>query len=219
MRKFLLATVSLAAFGTAPAFGADLDFAPAPSTWSGPYVGVNAGIAFLKDSLSSNAAITSSNQSDTGFIGGAQAGWNFQSNNLVFGLEGDINYLNVKSSMTVAGGSFSADYDWLATLRARVGLTALSDSTLFYVTGGLALTGLDMSGIAGAAAVVTASQSKVLAGWTIGGGVEHEFAKDWTVKAEYLYANFEAKNLSVGAVTYGVKPDMHIVRIGLNRRF
>jgi outer membrane immunogenic protein len=96
------------------------EYAPAIS-WSGFYIGVNAGAAFNDD-----VSIVGSD--DTVAIGGLHAGYNWhKANNLLLGIEADVN--------------FADDIDYLATVRGRLGWTA--GPTLFYATGGVAFAGLD----------------------------------------------------------------------------
>ncbi len=96
-----------------PAFAADLPAAPpaqAPAAyvpvappvynWSGIYIGANAGGLVVQpiesDKFHLVAGGTSSGQSfnDSGFAAGGQLGANFQSGQLVFGIEGDADYLS-----------------------------------------------------------------------------------------------------------------------------
>jgi opacity protein-like surface antigen len=235
MKKILLGAVSLTALGAVAAQGADLPPppaayvappptpAPAPAAWdwSGGYIGVNAGVAFLDDTLSVSGfgALVSKDETDTGFTAGGQIGWNFQNGHWVFGVEGDINYLDVSSELTFAGkaaGTFDADYDWFATIRARAGYAA--GNNLLYITGGIAFLGADFS-IADAGGFTPTSKDKTLTGWTIGGGVEHMFDPNWSAKLEYLYANFESYTITDGTTTVKANPDLHVVRIGLNYLF
>ena len=90
-------------------------------TWSGFYIGANAGGAFSD---------SDSNDDDSTFIGGVHAGYNWQrSNNLLLGIEADVD--------------FADDIDYLATVRGRLGWTA--GPALFYGTGGAAFIGFDDS--------------------------------------------------------------------------
>lgn len=118
MKKILLSTVALAGL-TAGATAADLPsrrLAPAPYvavpvfTWTGFYVGVNAGYGFSDNNSArsltaynvagANAPLGSqisggafgSNNNRDGFVGGGQVGYNYQMGNFVIGLEGDIQY-------------------------------------------------------------------------------------------------------------------------------
>src|SRR5271166_3433873 len=105
MKRLLLASAAVAALA-APAFAADLPVAyptKAPAyvaayNWTGFYVGVNLGGAWARNTNTDtffNAAgvpvgINSSSSTNSGVIGGGQIGYNWQTGNLVFGLEADI---------------------------------------------------------------------------------------------------------------------------------
>jgi len=83
--------------------------------------------------------------SPRGFIGGFQAGYNFQTNNFVAGIEGDFN--STKQNKSVSGTANYPDVafpwpftitqsiktDWLLTIRPRAGFTA--GKALIYGTG------------------------------------------------------------------------------------
>ena len=208
-----------------------------PFSWTGFYVGANAGYADPNARIGITpggswvgdpdiAGVTSAatrNLRLQGFTGGAQAGYNYQVNNFVFGLEADLNGLNVNKSFAspvfagVGGGTYSANgavsLNYLATVRGRLGFAA--DHWLFFVTGGVAFTGekfreailfnnqtrilnLPLTGPAGGANA--GSASKTSANWTLGGGVEYAFSQQWSAKAEYLYVKLS--NLQFGSV-YG----------------
>ncbi|MHB2170245.1 outer membrane protein [Alsobacter sp. R-9] len=189
-RVFLLATV--AAVMAAPAFAADLPSRAAPVapaymppafTWTGFYVGLNAGVGWADSRdvyITGPVSGVVSGGDDGRFVGGGQIGYNFQSGAFVFGVETDIQYVGD------GGGHAWGNYTWwanggndgyLGTVRARVGYAI--DRTLLYVTGGLAYGGLNSNPFTGN------STSNV--GWTIGGGVEYAFTNNWTAKIEGLY--------------------------------
>jgi outer membrane immunogenic protein len=76
-----------------------------------------------------------------------------------------------------------------------------------------------------------ATFSKTKAGWTIGAGAEAGLWDNWTVKAEYLYAQFDGETVA-GSFTGGVGAPraatlsnslsavhLHVARVGLNYRF
>src|SRR5262249_10038331 len=144
-----------------------------------------------------------------GFGGGIQAGYNYQTGSIVWGLEADANYIHLRKSYTtdvfagVDGGTYEADgsirSNWLITLRPRIGVAF--DRLLLYVTGGLAIAnnhfdqdisftnggnGLPNTGGVTGHNAVSGSGSHL--GWTLGGGVEWAFNNSWSLKAEYLYA-------------------------------
>ena len=109
------------------------------------------------------------------------------------------------------------------------------DNVLYYATGGVAVTDISSSNSIttppafGPQVVGTWGASLTKAGWTAGGGVEWGVARNWTVRAEYLYVHFDAVTAN-GVVTrtaagYGsaisTATDLsaHIARAGLNYRF
>jgi len=214
MKTKLLSTLAALALG---ATGAAAD------PWNGAYVGGNAGVAFLEGDFDlAVGAVDTTFNSDTGFTFGGQAGYNFQHGDFVFGVEGDFNYLDVEKSDGPPGattGFFEFDSDWFATIRGRAGM--LMDGTLFYGTGGIALLDSDLfvQSIVAAAPGPSASDSDVLFGFVIGGGVEHEFSPDWTAKVEYLYMNFESHSVTAGTVTARAEPELHVIRVGINWHF
>src|ERR1700690_39425 len=143
----LLATVAVVGF-TSIASAADLPTkapvykapAVAPvSNWTGFYVGLNAGYAWgnsdptLIGSVTAPPFLLTSTTQDPpglsprGFIGGGQAGYNWQSGMWVFGGEVDFSGLDAKADATVSPfftgkGSnntvtWSSQYDWLFTAR------------------------------------------------------------------------------------------------------
>src|SRR3712207_2520306 len=104
MKKILLSSVALLGL-TAGAMAADLPSrrAPAPVfsavpvfTWTGFYVGVNAGVGFSNnddDGIVFGAdTIFGDSDDDASFIGGAQAGYNYQIGSFVVGVEGDLQW-------------------------------------------------------------------------------------------------------------------------------
>jgi outer membrane immunogenic protein len=141
----------------------------------------------------------------TGFTGGFEAGYNWQSRNFVFGVEGDIDALSLSSG--ASSGALYPGYPftftvtsnisttWLATVRGRLGYAV--NNWLFFVTGGAAFTDLrgkfafsDTWDNKARNASESASFSDTKTGYAIGGGVEAGLWGNWSVKGEYLYANF-----------------------------
>jgi outer membrane immunogenic protein len=228
--------------------------------WSGCYVGGNVGAAFDRSDFSTvlspgpvganHLGNTSRGQvnsffpvrdDSTGFTGGGQVGCNWQRGAFVAGLEGDFNFSGAKPSVTTNGfvpnGAFtfsatnSMKTDWYATIRPRVGWAA--DTTLFYATGGLAIARLKYSLVYTDTlpdAIGSASAAQTRLGWTVGGGIEHAFDRNWTVKVEYLYSQFNSvratgliSTQSIGPFFNGVDGSadlrMQVVRVGFNYKF
>jgi outer membrane immunogenic protein len=182
----------------------------------------------------------------SGFIGGAEIGYNYQFNNWVAGIEADIQGIAgqaVNSSIASSLGTLSStltgsmDTRWLGTLRGRLGFLP-APTLLVYGTGGLAYseisattsltqsdtsTGFTGSGVGGD------GFAELVAGWTAGGGVEWMFTQNWTAKIEYLHYDLGTTSftwqatdtaINIGTVYQNETTSIHnqgnIVRVGLN---
>ena len=220
MRKFLLATLSAAAltFASQAACAADVDMAPAAYDWSGPYVGVTAGYGW-GNVTQSTPGFDSGEQDMDGFVAGGTLGYNHQMDSFLIGLETDISYSDIDGSFgdqplwgCGAPDGCRADVDWFGTARLRLGLPM--DSVLPYVTGGLAIGGVQ-SEIVGAPGF---SLDETEFGWTVGGGIEAAVSESLTVKAEVLYVDF-GKTDGVGVNDFAVSTDFIAARLGLNFQF
>jgi outer membrane immunogenic protein len=221
MRRILLASVSTLALITS-ASAADMSMpvkAPPrvtlvpPPLWAGPYIGLNIGAARHHWSFEDVDGFifprndTFWSTSKTGFTIGGQIGWNWQWGNFVYGVEADGNWIDAKADARFARfccelAHAVSELNWLSTFRARVGVAV--DRTLFYVTGGLALAGInDRWGTTsrnGAPDTLACAclfvRDETRAGGTVGGGIEHRFAPQWTGRAEILYAAFGHESAS-----------------------
>jgi outer membrane immunogenic protein len=216
IKKILLATVAVAALGTASASAADLAartytkapaLAPLP-TWAGFYIGAMGGYA---------AEDNGSNSFDRkgGFAGGT-IGYNWQTANFVYGIEADAAWADVSSTATAFGVTGDAKIrDW-GTVRGRIGYAV--GPALFYATGGYAWAD---NRISFSAPGVSVSDSQVHSGWTVGAGAEYMFAPKWSVKAEYLYKSFGNENYTfAGLGTAGTgTTNFHSGQVGINYHF
>ena len=273
-RLFFAAIILMAASLSGPSFAADLPahmpakapYSAPPLNWSGFYIGLNAGGAWSRADLGTSTIFDPANGADyfgdaastnlfnsvgnqrakaSGFIGGAQAGFNWQVDNFVAGLETDFQSFHQSGSSTVTaiyptGGaagvpftiSHSFSTDWLWTLRPRLGFAA--NSWLIYATGGLAVTKLKGNSlfVDGFADTEAASISTTKTGWTVGGGVEYALLNGWSLKAEYLHLDFGTEEITTHNLfdsgtfpvprqpfTHGVKLTSDIARVGLNYNF
>lgn len=246
MKKYsgwaLASLISIGGFGTAMAADLPVKAPPRPPVpvynWTGFYIGGNAGWAGSASNTITNTGTDTGafglgsavnvlgvipstiNDSTNGFIGGAQAGYNWQAGKWLFGVEADIDGVSAKSSVTsVFPGSalavplstrFSREFDWLATFRGRVGVT-VTPAFLLYATGGLAVgeTKIGNQFIcatcappASTQATTVATSDNTSAGWTVGAGGEWMFAPRWSVKLEYLYVDL-GRHSSTIAYAYG----------------
>ena len=229
-RAYLIASAALGAISlSAPAQAADLKLpVKAPYLrpvfdWTGFYIGGHTGYSrgSVNATLWDPAPIATPGNFG-GAIGGLQAGYNWRtSSGLLLGVEGDLtfpSYLHSNSQFALIAtqrGDFIHDWDYFGTVRGRVGYA--SGHWLLYATGGLAFLGERYTDMP-----VDALPEKHIGlrlGWAAGAGAEYAFAPHWTVRLEYLYSQFERANENFASGrTYTATNDMHMLRLGLNRK-
>jgi outer membrane immunogenic protein len=189
--------------------------------WTGLYIGINSGGDWGKSRFDfPGLGTTTGDFSTSGGLVGGTIGVNWQTSNLVFGVEGDGDWVNIAGSSACPAATFTCatSESWLATARARMGITA--NEWLLYITGGGAF-GDVQTRVTGP--VTFAGQSVNRPGWTVGGGTEYGFAPGWSLKAEYLHVDLGTSgcaipNCSAFSVA-NVPVRNEIVRAGLNYRF
>jgi outer membrane immunogenic protein len=174
--------------------------------WTGFYVGINGGGAWGSSDFA--APFTTGSFDISGGVVGGTVGYNWQMGQIVFGLEGDVDWSNIRGSVPCGLTTCETRNSWLGTARGRLGYAF--DRFMPYVTGGLAVGDIKTT-IAG---VGSASDTK--AGWTVGGGLEAAIAGPWTAKVEYLYVDLGRGGSILGS---DAKFTTNIVRAGLNFRF
>ena len=130
--------------------------------------------------------------------GGGQIGYNYQVNNFVLGVEGEGTWAdlndNVSGCFYDATQSCSTKATGFATLTGRLGFTL--DRALFYAKGGAAWGHFKYSNPAPNGPSPDYFARATRSGWTVGAGVEYALANNWSVKLEYDYLDFGAKNLT-----------------------
>jgi outer membrane immunogenic protein len=201
--KKLAVVAATATLMAAPAFAADMNrgtYAPAPYSafsWAGPYLGANLGYQF--------GSVSNSGGADPGgFMGGLQVGYNFQSGQFVYGVEGDIQFSNAED--TTAGVKYLNP--WFGTVRGRLGYAM--NNILLYGTGGIAYGRTELQGAAG-------NESHSHFGWTLGLGGEVALARNWSVKAEYLFINLSDERYTITGQNHDFETSL--LRFGFNYRF
>jgi outer membrane immunogenic protein len=177
--------------------------------WTGFYIGINAGYGFGNSTWTAPPV----SPDPKGFLVGGTIGYNYQVGSIVYGLEGDLDWSDVKGS--VACGAFSCETrnEWLGTARVRLGYAF--DRWLPYVTGGGAFGNIKASSTNPA----IPGGSDTSFGWTIGAGLEYAFLSNWSAKIEYLYVDLGSVDVGTAAVPNSVSFKESIVRAGLNYKF
>jgi outer membrane immunogenic protein len=161
---------------------------PIPFAWTGFYAGAHAGVGW-SDGDSSGSS---------GFIGGGQVGFNYQINQWVLGVEGDLSGTTIRdsASATVVGpgavisGNAEASLDWVSTLAPSVGYAF--DRWLVYGKVGAAWahgSGTASAGINGMQ-VGSISVGETVSGLLLGIGAEYALWDNWSAKIEYDMMDF-----------------------------
>jgi len=240
-----LLALGIGGFCTAGTAVADSALKPSPAiNWTGFYAGVHAGYgtgagstaavnpaALLAmfpgvNNLTSTASAPFTLGVDmSGWLGGLQAGYNWQSGRTVVGFEADVSVSRIGGQATgfytlhpvFLIGDFddytgrvklTEEIDYFGTVRGRLGYAG--NTWLLYATGGLAWAHIKASlesshvrltsnfPIPGFPAALDgrASASGISLGYAAGAGAEWAFAPQWSVKGEYLYLNF-ARSVSL----------------------
>ena len=189
------------------------------------------------------------NPSVDGWVAGLQAGYNWHVQpSWVVGLEGDFQWTGQRASNagnatlltipfrdgTLTGVVTSANawkLDWLSTVRARAGYL-FAPQWLVYGTGGVAfgraqysnttVSTLTFTGTGGFTLTGTAanSETRTQTGWTAGGGIENQIARNWSAKIEYIYVDLGSHRfLGTTTSVTDVKLRDNIVRVGVNYQF
>ncbi|MDB5570101.1 MAG: porin family protein [Hyphomicrobiales bacterium] len=223
--------------------------AVAAGQWTGFYAGVVGGYTQLRSTVHDNTAPLGIDQFDgadaftqkpSGMMGGLSVGYNWQTGRFVLGAEADLSAAAVKKETFAAyDGDSSGDgmltkMSAFGTLRARAGY-AVTDSVLAYATGGLAYANLtqfagDKDGGDDRRQYwdvknSVASLNRWTPGWTLGGGVEAQVFANWSVRAEYLYADFGKYTAFATAMDNSdfrrgeIQNVAHVARLGVNYRF
>ena len=181
----------------------------APTTWAGFYAGIHAGAGFDDELELSDRGRSETFDNDTGFFGGIQVGYNWQTSpNWVFGIEGSLSILADELA-----DQDTAVSDYLATIRGRVGYAA--GNGLFYGTAGMAFVGW-------ADDVTEAITEDTTVGFVAGLGYEHKLTGNLSIGVEGLYYNFstEAEIGDMGGANeVDVDRDFWTVQARLNYHF
>ncbi|HUI21131.1 MAG TPA: outer membrane protein [Methylocella sp.] len=191
IRRYLLLLGGLAA--AAPALAADIPYGAPPAgvpiaplfTWTGIYLGGQIGYGWGGDTLTVYPWGFGTNYMPNGVVGGAHVGYNFQMNQVVAGLEGDVEGTSINQNFSPGGVLYDTQIPVQGSIRGRLGIAF--DRVLLYATGGAEFAGFNTS-YSGLGPYDQSSQSR--AGWTVGGGIEYAVTNNWSVRAEYRYADF-----------------------------
>ena len=204
--------------------------------WTAPYIGAQLGFITGKGKvIVSN--ITAKTVKPSGFTAGVFAGYNWRTkSDILFGLEGDINYISAKKRVNLItrnagnGNNLSnvqkpvpikidmklRQY-WDASLRVRLG-KVIDNKYLPYITAGVAWTKVGLS-YPGAPSPYNTVKKKTLTGWTAGAGVEVKVNKNVNVRIQYRYSDYGKETITHSNLNSTLKFKTHSIRAGVSYSF
>jgi outer membrane immunogenic protein len=251
MKKLLFAGIAAIAFASG-AQAADLGAPRMPIaaavvapvfSWTGFYLGGHIGYGFGRGHHANtllgngggfdNAADTTPFTYNTrGLLGGLHAGYNWQTGNLVLGLEGEIGYSGVSGSRAGAIPGVSTDdygdtrFGFYGFIGPRLGVAV--DRALIYVKVGLAVASIRNTASdllvdpppinfdLGDFSRVTRTR----VGFGIGAGLDYAFTPNWIGRVEYMYKDYGAHtSTNADGDVFRHRNHEHSVRLGVSYLF
>lgn len=183
---------------------------PVAGDWTGAYVGGHIG--WVSGTVDWETAGDDGSYGIDGWLLGAQAGYNWQMDTFVLGIEGDVSLGDVTSDLDETG-FIERQLNWEASLRARAGVTF--DAVLLYATAGVAV----LNSTSELFGLVDDTQTHV--GWTVGAGVEAMVADNVSAKLEYRYSDYGAQDYEF--IPFPIVSDSditaHSISAGVNFHF
>jgi outer membrane immunogenic protein len=239
MRKLTYGSITLAALIAGPALAADLPVhapiyrGPPPVvaySWSGFYMGINGGAVWghkcwtFLGSVAGGPipAVSEGCHSPTGGIFGGQAGFNWQVGALVFGVEAQGDFGEVKAqnvSLAFPTITNRTRMNGFGLVTGRVGYAW--NMALLYVKGGAAVVRDSYNSFLTASLSATGIASETHWGGTVGGGFELAFGQNFSAAIEYDYIDFGTKQITFVSPTNtidNIKQDVHMLTARFNYR-
>ncbi len=173
--------------------------APPVFTWAGAYVGAYAGYAWGRTRVVDTGVLAEAGAATNGGVGGVLAGYNWQMDKIVLGLEGSIGPANLRGHgnvLVVAAPIRHYDVTWTGELRARAGI-AIEPRTLVFAAAGLAVADFNFHDASNPATFALGAK---FVGWTVGVGIDHAFTDNLVGRIEYLYADYGKKTYTITVV-------------------
>lgn len=204
--------------------------------WTGFYIGGHVGYGWIDLNGSHETRVTLPGENfeddgngpfdldDDGFLGGFQVGVNYQINQIILGIEGDLAFTDLSEKLTnfQRDENVAFDTDFLATLRARAGFTF--DNVLLFGTVGAAWTDTTYEVDEGNQNRPDNAGSTDLddVGLALGGGAEIALDERWSIKADALYIIFDDKEKTEDLTSdsevgdFIELEDLFVIRVGIN---
>ncbi|SDN15256.1 outer membrane protein [Afipia sp. GAS231] len=241
MKLAFAAGILLATGATSGASAADMAIKARPvvapviaTPWTGCYIGGNVGGGWNRmdtvrqlDVTGAPAPADYGREKDSSFIGGGQAGCDFQTGNLVFGVQGQFDFGNIRGRHALTDFPTFSETNNLQSITTGTGRIGylFTPSLLGYGKLGVAFLRSSNQVFSPAGALVETGgfwQPAI----TVGGGLEWMFAPNWSVFAEYNYMFTEddfAHQFTTPAggqaEVLNVRPHVQTALVGINYKF
>jgi outer membrane immunogenic protein len=208
--------------------------APVVYPWTGCYIGGNVGGGWARidttrvsNDATGPAFANYGRENDSAFIGGAQAGCDFQAGNLVFGVQGMGDFGNINGRHVLADFPTFSETNSLRDIVTGTGRIGYLFTPTFLGYGKVGVAFLrSRNQVFSPGGALLESADFWQPGMAAGGGVEWMFAPNWSVFAEYDYIwteedfaqHFTPVTGQVGEVL-NVRPRVQTALIGVNYKF
>jgi outer membrane immunogenic protein len=210
--------------------------APPLYNWTGCYLGGNVGGGWTRidssrasqDTIGPSFALYGS-ESDSGVVGGGQAGCDFQTTNVVFGIQGTFDFGNISGSHALTSFPAMSETNSLKgiyTATGRVGYL-WTPSFLGYVKVGVSWM-QNKNQVLQPNGALAESSSFILPGMVAGVGAEWMFTPYWSVFVDYSYMWLEdtsgqhftsVAGLAPPGEVLNVRQSAQTVLLGVNYKF
>jgi outer membrane immunogenic protein len=244
LNKTLAAAAIALAASAGAASAADLYRAPAPVapvapvlipayTWTGAFVGVNTGYiwggndwngGWCANNLNCRNNRTSSSGSNSGWLAGIFAGFNWQFQQLVLGVDGSWSWTDVGGSGNGRNGNnnvvhYNADLNWQADIRGRVGFAI--DRVMIYGAAGVAFADVNAScrgfTVNGRKGCNNGGSNDT--GWTAGIGADWAVTNNIILGLEWKYSDFGSATFRTAGNNKSVNITDNIIQVRAAYKF
>lgn len=194
--------------------------------WTGCSLGVHAGGGWTQNTATV-PGVTTFDTRASGWLGGGQAGCDYQVESWVFGIEGRFSAANMAGHAAIDPLSLASIHlNEIATGTARIGYAI--DRVLPYAKAGFAWGNSDKISLGASNGLNSFVGGGSALGWTAGVGVEVAFMPNWSWKVEYDHMDLGVNGYTLNCQTCGggtppatlnVGQRIDTVVLGLNYRF
>jgi outer membrane immunogenic protein len=229
MKKFVFALTLVSALVQPFVSASAADFEPPPPTddlrpatydWSGMYVGASVGGTCFDGSADiQGTPYVAAHMEDCGYKVSGHAGYNYQVDHMVFGLEADLGYTNVSAENIGTASTFGKDWD--GSIKSRMGFAM--DNTLIYGLAGYSMARAEYGESYTVPAPGSTEEQKWHHGWSIGMGIEHAITDVIRLRGEYAYTKYMSDDSYVsacgGCYVEGDFGNLHTFTMGVSYAF